>query len=152
MALKTNIGISRKVADNNYGSRGANVNLEVELDSALINDPDRFHDRIRQCFRLAQMAVDDELNRQVGNAANSNCHASANGHGHATPRRSSGRRATASQARALRSIAERLELDLAAELQNRFGVDEPEQLSISEASQTIDSLNSSTSGVTNGRR
>ena len=64
MPLRTNIGVSRKVADNNYGSRGAGVNLEVELDSALINEPERFHDRIRQVFRLAQQAVDEELTRQ----------------------------------------------------------------------------------------
>ena len=51
MPLKTNVGVSRKVADNNYGSRGASVNLEVELDSTLINDPERFHERIRQVFR-----------------------------------------------------------------------------------------------------
>ena len=67
MPLKTNIGVSRKVADNNYGSRGASVNLEVELDSTLINDPERFHERIRQVFRLAQQAIDEELNRQQGN-------------------------------------------------------------------------------------
>jgi hypothetical protein len=63
MPLKTNVGVSRKVADN-YGSRGASVNLEVELDSTLINDPERFHNRIRQVFRLAQQAIDDELTRQ----------------------------------------------------------------------------------------
>ena len=61
MPLKTNIGVSRKVADNNYGSRGASVNLEVELDSTLINAPERFHERIRQVFRLAQQAIDEEL-------------------------------------------------------------------------------------------
>jgi len=89
MPLKTNIGVSRKVADNNYGSRGASVNLEVELDSGLINEPERFHDRIRQVFRLAQQAIDEELNRQQGNgtttsvnngAANGNGHAASNGH------------------------------------------------------------------------
>ena len=51
MPLKTNIGVSRKIADNSYGSRGASVNLEVELDSTFINEPERFHDRIRQVFR-----------------------------------------------------------------------------------------------------
>ncbi len=68
MPLKTNIGVSRKVADNNYGSRGASVNLEVELDSSLVQDPERFHDRIRQVFRLAQQAIDEELSRQQGTA------------------------------------------------------------------------------------
>jgi hypothetical protein len=68
MPLKTNVGISRKLADNNYGSRGASVNLEVELDSSLIQEPQRFLDRIRQVFRLAQQAVDEELARcQQGN-------------------------------------------------------------------------------------
>ena len=72
MPLKTNIGVSRKIADNSYGSRGASVNLEVELDSTLINDPERFHDRIRQVFRLAQQAIDEELTRQqrVGTTSN----------------------------------------------------------------------------------
>ena len=28
MPLKTNVGISRKIADNNYGSHGASVNLK----------------------------------------------------------------------------------------------------------------------------
>jgi hypothetical protein len=111
MPLKTNVGVSRKVSDNNYGSCGASVNLEVELDSALINEPDRFHERIRQVFRLAQQAIDEELTRQhssgtashvtngnnghaaqptnngngTGHATNGNGqHANGNGNGHAT--------------------------------------------------------------------
>ena len=80
MPLKANIGVTRKVADNNYGSRGASVNLEVELDSTLINDPERCHERIRQVFRLAQQAIDDELNRQQGNGtANHETNGATNG-------------------------------------------------------------------------
>ncbi len=80
MPLKTNVGVSRKVADDNYGSRGASVNLEVELDSTLIQDPERFHDRIRQVFRLAQQAIDEELNRQHGNGtASHRANGSTNG-------------------------------------------------------------------------
>jgi hypothetical protein len=153
MPLKTNIGVNRKVADNNYGSRGASVNFEVELDSALIQEPERLQDRIRQVFRLAQQAVDEELNRQTTGSdrpatANGNGH-NGNGNGHAAPRRSNGRKATASQARALRAIADRQGIDLAAELRNRFGVSDPEELSITEASQTIDELKAATNG--NGR-
>jgi hypothetical protein len=87
MPLKTNVGVSRKVADNNYGSRGASVNLEVELDSTLINDPERFHDRIRQVFRLAQAAIDEELGRQQASGTAS----------HATNGPTSGHAAQASQ-------------------------------------------------------
>ncbi len=67
MPLRTNVGVSRKVSVNSYGSRGASVNLEVELDSSLINDPERFLGRIRQVFRLAQQTIDEELTRQQGN-------------------------------------------------------------------------------------
>ena len=127
MPLKTNVGVSRKIADQNYGSRGASVNLEVELDSALIQEPQRFLDRIRQVFRLAQQAIDEELNRQQagapatanGRAAahNGNGHAATNGNGHQTngygKPRSNGRKATASQVRALHAIAARGGYDLA---------------------------------------
>ena len=87
MPLKTNVGVSRKVADNNYGSRGASVNLEVELDSSLIQEPERFHDRIRQVFRLAQQAIDEELGRQQASGTAS----------HATNDAASGQAAQASQ-------------------------------------------------------
>lgn len=87
MSLKTNVGVSRKVANQNYGSRGASVNLEVELDSTLINDPERFHDRIRQVFRLAQQAIDEGLGRQqpaASHQTNGAAQASPNGgNGHA---------------------------------------------------------------------
>jgi len=163
MPLKTNVGVSRKIADNNYGSRGASVNLEVELDSSLIQEPERLQERIRHVFRLAQQSVDEELARQNTANGHENGHTAAangngngngrqngNGNGHASPRRSNGRKATASQARALRAITDRLGLDLAVELQNRFGVRDPEELSITEASQTIDELKSAANG--NGRR
>lgn len=86
MPLKTNIGVSRKVADNNYGSRGACVNLEVELDSGLVQQPDRFMERVRQVFRLAQQAVDEELNRQQSGPTGTNyaANAATNGAGNGT--------------------------------------------------------------------
>ena len=80
MPLKTNVGVSRKVSDNSYGSRGASVNLEVELDSSLIQEPERFHERIRQVFRLAQQAIDEELNRQHGNGTGNHASNGSNGH------------------------------------------------------------------------
>ena len=73
MPLKTNVGLSRKVGDSNYGSRGASVNLEVELDSSLLQEPERLLDRIRQLFRLAQQSVDEELSRQDGTNAATRC-------------------------------------------------------------------------------
>ena len=63
--IKLNAGFSRKVGEANYGSRGASVNLELELESNLIDSPDKMHDRIRALFGLARKAVDEEL--QNGN-------------------------------------------------------------------------------------
>lgn len=162
MPLTIHVGASRKVADNNFGSRGASVSMEVELDSGLIQEPARLQERIRQVFHLAQQSVDEELSRQTANGrdngqtaaatnGNGNGRQNGNGNGRAAPRRSNGRKATASPARALRSIADRLGLDLAAELQTRFGVRDPEALSITEASQTIDELKSATNGHGAGR-
>ena len=62
MPLKLNVGLSRKVGEANYGSRGASVNLELELEAGLVSEPDRLQDRIRQLFRLAKQSVDEELN------------------------------------------------------------------------------------------
>lgn len=155
MPLKTNVGVNRKLADNNYGSRGASVNLEVELDSTLIQEPERFLDRIRQVFRLAQQAVDEELARQTtpngqpngDAAATANGHA-GNGNGH---RPSNGRKATASQIRAIHAIINRQGLDLVETLRGRFGVQFTEDLSISQASRLIDDLKAQPSGAGGGR-
>ena len=63
--IKLNAGFSRKTGEPNYGSRGASVNLELELESSVIDSPDKMHDRIRALFSLARKAVDEEL--QNGN-------------------------------------------------------------------------------------
>jgi hypothetical protein len=132
------------------------VNLEVELDSTLINDPERFHDRIRQVFRLAQQAIDNELGRQQGPAANtngsSNGHSPTNGNGHSPSNgkpRANGRKATASQVRALHAIANRQGIDLTLTLQERYGIDHAEDLGIGQASELIDELKNTAAG---GRR
>jgi hypothetical protein len=138
--LKLNIGVSKKVGESNYGSRGASVNLELELDSALVEQPDRLKERVRQIFSLAKTSVDDELN----GTANGNGHAT-NGNGTAR-RNGTPRRSTASQVRALNTIADRQQVDLPKLLRDRFGFNEPSELSITEASQLIDELKSPTNG------
>jgi hypothetical protein len=61
MPMKLNVGLSRKVGEPNYGSRGASVNLELELDNSLVEQPERLRDRIRQLYQLAKASVDEEL-------------------------------------------------------------------------------------------
>ena len=53
MPTTLNVGLSKKVGEPDYGSRGASVNLETELDAGLVNDPDRLRDRIRQLFQCS---------------------------------------------------------------------------------------------------
>jgi len=148
--LKLNVGLSRKVGEASYGSRGASVNLEIEVESGLAADADALRDRTRQLFRMARASVDEELN---GNGTNGNGQANQHDNGNANgngSRRTNGRQATASQVRAIHAIANRNRLDLASELQSRFSVDRPDDLSISEASELIDGLKSQTNG--NGAR
>ncbi len=62
MPLKLNVGVSRKVGLPDYGSVGASCNVEVELDSTLIDrDLDAFHTRVRSVYVAAHQAVHDEL-------------------------------------------------------------------------------------------
>src|SRR6516225_2577453 len=67
MPLKLSVGLSKKVGDANYGSRGASVNIEIELESALAAQLDHLKDRIRQIFNSLRSSLAEELH---GNGAN----------------------------------------------------------------------------------
>src|SRR6476661_6134426 len=69
MPLKLDVGLTRKVTDNNYGSRGASVNIELEVDGSLVADPTRLRERIRELFGLVRTALAEELNGGNGHAA-----------------------------------------------------------------------------------
>ncbi|MFQ5472870.1 MAG: hypothetical protein ACE5FA_08320, partial [Dehalococcoidia bacterium] len=102
--LKLNVGLSRKVGEANYGSRGASVNLEIELESGLVSEHERFHERIRRLFGMARAAVEEELNQAGDHDGND-----ANGNRRQRPgqdHRANGRRATQSQVRAIHAVAE----------------------------------------------
>src|SRR5262245_9488941 len=139
MPLKLNVGLSRKVGQANYGSRGATVNVEMELESALVQEPDKFQARIKQLFGMARSAVDEELRNGHG----SNGHNGSNGKEMSPP-------ATASQARALHAIAKKQHLNLEELLWSRFNVGKPEDLLLKQASELIDELNGRRKG--NGGR
>lgn len=166
MPLKLNVGLSRKVGEANYGSRGASVNLEIELDSAIAGEPQRLQERIRQLFGLAKQSIDAELHAPAESsvppnntsANNQSRHAtgpnngqrqSANGNG----RRSSGPPpATESQVRALNAIANRQNLRLGDLVRNQFGVNDAAALTVAEASQLIDELNANNATAAGGGR
>jgi hypothetical protein len=159
MALKLNVGVSRKVGLPDYGSVGASCNLELELDAGLIErDLDAFHARVRGVYVAAHQAVHDELARLQAPVTAphdppappprhaSNGHDGGNGHtdrppaGRSRPRRA----ATDNQIRAIRSIANRQHADLDGLLRD-LGVDRPEDLSLKQASELIDALKTAAS-------
>jgi hypothetical protein len=155
--LKMQVGISKKVGEANYGSRGASVNLELELDSSLVGDTDRLKERIRHLFGLAKTSVDEELAAGAAQSApNSNSALSAgNGHAAGSPngrRRDGTRAATASQVRALHAIEDRRKLDLSGLLAERFQIDDAAGLTITEASNLIDELKGEAAGNGHGGR
>jgi len=167
MPLKLNVGLSKKVGLPDYGSLGASCNVELELDAQLLTrDGNLFQQQVRQAFAACSQAVQDELTRQAaanparagGSNANgtghSNAHSGASSSPHArngAPRngrnRSNGRKATSAQVRAIFAIANREQVDLVRELQSRFQVDRPDDLSIGDASRFIDELQARSAGT-----
>jgi hypothetical protein len=165
--LKLNVGLSKKIGQPDYGSIGANCQIELEIEQSLLfNDLDGFHDKVRQAFVACNQAVKDELYRQqqsaseraaAPNGSNGNSHAqNGNGQGrlpanNQRPRRDNIRAATASQVRAIEAIAKRRNLQLDEILWNDFGYSQPGELSITEASKLIDDLKASANGQPNGQ-
>jgi hypothetical protein len=141
--LKVNVGLNRKVGQSNYGSRGASVHLELELESALVADSDRLQARIRQLFQIAKQSVDEQLDQHEDAAP-------PNGNGVQASNGSRARPATYSQVRALRAIAHRQGVNLPALVQQQYGVGDPQELSIDQASGLIDSLKSTPAGAQAG--
>ncbi len=159
MPMKLNVGVSRKVGMPDYGSVGASCNLEMELDSGLLEkDLDGFHARIRGAYVAAHQAVHDELARlQVSVdtsaerpsprhattlARNGDAVEERNGSsGHAQVDQSRGQKpATPSQVKAILAISRRQNTKLGELLQQEYGVDRPEDLTIRQASDLIDLL------------
>ena len=163
MPLRLNVGLSKKIGLPDYGSLGASANLELELDSGAIGDPDRLRQQVRHLFGLAKASVEEELNQQQavlpnagGNGHGRDPHTNGNGNGHSasngnsSPRRSNGRTATQSQIRAIKAIANRQRLDLGPQLEH-FGVRAVEDLGIQQASELIDELKAQPAGMGDGR-
>ena len=151
MPLKLNVGVSRKVGLPDYGSVGASCNLEMELDSALLErDLDGFHARVRDAFVAARQAVQDELARvqapiELAQPAPApRAPTNGNGHGHApggpAERSRPQKRATDKQVKAILAIARQQHADLDGLLQQDYGVHRVEDLSLQQASELIDRL------------
>lgn len=155
--LKLNVGLCKKVGEANYGSRGASVNVELELDSGLVGDAAKLKERIRQLFGVVRASLAEELNGNGqpsgdtkpaanqnsngnGNGTNNN-YGNGNGHTPASNQRNGGpRQATQSQVKAIHAIARSRNINVGQFLSERFRVSRPDELSIKTASQAIDEM------------
>ncbi len=161
--LRLNIGSSQKIGQPNYGSRGASLHFEVELESALLRDPEQLQEKVRELFGLARDSVQEELAAPVVESEVSqtsdqrqNNNGATNGHAaqsasHPGAEAAQPRPATTSQVRAIYAIAARHRVDLETHLQDKYRVSVPADLSLPEASRLIDSLKAETSPA-GGRR
>ncbi len=145
MPVKINIGICRKVGEANFGSRGASINLEAELDASIVSDQHRFKERVRSLYAMARRSVNEELNitSEESDAESTSPPPSSepsSRNGDAASNRTGVTPATASQVRAIYAIARRRRLKMQDLLRDRFGADHPEALSIRDASTLIDEL------------
>ncbi|QDT15075.1 hypothetical protein [Alienimonas californiensis] len=132
--LKLNCGLSRKIGQPDYGSRGAMVHLEVELSAELLKDPEKLRRQIRGCFGVVRRAVDAELGVADPDDAPARLQQAA-----PTSRPPSDPPSTPKQVRALHAFARRAGADLTAELR-RLGVVDAAELSRRQASGLIDGL------------
>lgn len=144
MPMKLNVGLSRKVGERNFGSRGASCNVELELDpTTLSQDPARFHQQVRKAFDACRQAVQEELSRvPAGEDANhqGNRPSNLNPVGRRAANDKATRPATENQVKAIRAIAQRAGVQLEPALSQRYHVHSPRALSLAQASQLIDAL------------
>ena len=143
--IKLNVGACRKVSDNHYGSRGGNVNIELELDSSLALDSQKLRDHIRKLFDLANASLTEELQANNEPASVEDSHQqcdggilNGNGAGHAVSVAPT-RFATEKQILCIQGLARKHGVPV-PELLKQAGVRVFNDMSVRQASQMIESL------------
>lgn len=170
MPATISVGLSRKVGEANYGSRGGSVSVELEIDTATLTDPAAFRARVQTLYSMARSSLEEELARTddgtdsatAPSVPSQSAGALAGAHANNFPaqtaphapnaattatgaagahRATNDKPATQSQVRAIFAIGKRRQLDPRNLVQQRFGLNSVDQLSVREASRLIDELN-----------
>ena len=143
--IKLNVGACRKVSDNHYGSKGGNVNIELELDSSLALDSTKLRDHIRKLFDLANASLEEELQANNEPACVEDSHhqrdganLNSNGAGHAVSV-APVRYATEKQILCIQGLARKHGVPV-PELLKQAGVRVFNDMSVRQASQMIEGL------------
>jgi hypothetical protein len=108
--LRLSIGLSRQSGEANSPPFAASANLEVELDSDLINRPDRLREHARRLFRLAAEAIGQGRDPRDGLGARPTLSGDGQRDGRHRGRR--GRRPSREQILAIHDLATRRKVDL----------------------------------------
>ena len=128
MPLSINVGLSRK-ASKDYQSTGTSINIVAELDQALLAKPEELQRQIDGLYQQAQNAI----SRNIGSPDPASPTNGDRGNGR---RPTNGNAMTASQRRAILSIADRNKIDVDYECRQLIGV-EFDRLSVRQASDFI---------------
>jgi hypothetical protein len=160
MSMKINVGLSRKIGQPNFGSLGASCHIDLEIDAQTASrGPEAIQRQIMSAFTICKQSIDTELAKcdqstrviapqsftltQNGPVAPSHAASppacNAANESAAPPRRS----ATPAQIKAIHAIASKAGIEVASELGQRYGIRNPQQLSIGQASEMIDHLKQS---------
>jgi hypothetical protein len=142
--IKLSVGACKKITDGNYGSRGGNVNIELELDSSLALDSQKLRDHIRKLFDLANASLSEELqsNNEHVSVEDSHHHEGANLNGIGAGNAVSVppvRYATEKQIICIQGLARKHGIPV-PELLKQAGVRVFNEMSVRQASQMIESL------------
>ena len=152
MPMRLSVGLAQKVGEPNFSSRGASVNLELELDAGLVAEPAKLHEKIRHLFALVRSSLAAELHGHSSAVGNGTPQAAATvtptsstpatGNDRSPQKPSVPRPATPAQVKAIFGIARRKGVDLEALLYDRCQVQRPDDLAVRQASSLIDELRS----------
>jgi hypothetical protein len=151
MAIKINVGLAKKIGQPDFGSLGANCNVEFEYGGPCdAGSSEAFQKAVAKAFQACRKAVESELAKSASTTAA----VDRNGQTRVTGNQRSGqqkkavaagsnRLATSSQIRAIHAISRRAGTDLVACLSQRFETDDVASLTVREASNLIDWLKQS---------